>query len=94
MDARLIAEICAGIGVLGTAFYATFGWRFVKALNQRQHRDRELTASQSARDGAGAGAASAGDPKRAIEALKNRYAAGEIDSDEFQRQLDRLLGTR
>ena len=38
-----------------------------------------------------AGESAAGDDP--VEALKNRYARGEIDEDEFEQRLDDLLGT-
>ncbi|MFU8869453.1 SHOCT domain-containing protein [Natronococcus sp.] len=34
----------------------------------------------------------AGSDRDAVEELKRRYAAGEIDDDEFERRLERLVG--
>lgn len=45
MDVRLIAEICAGFGVLGTVVYMVVGWRFVAMLkDRRRQRDMRIEA--------------------------------------------------
>lgn len=47
MDARLIAEICAGLGVAGTIAYAAVGWRIITKVNDWRRRDKQIAAPGS-----------------------------------------------
>jgi len=74
--------------VLGVAFWVGLIALIVLAIRWLLRQDR--AASQAQRDAAGVGSGPPADDP--LEILRRRYAAGEIDDEEYQRRRKTLTG--